>query len=177
MKRKLPLFIVVGLLFAALGVYLGVYLGVNRLAPATPQTTATTGLLAHTWPDAQGTPQKLSQWGNKSLIVNFWATWCAPCVQEMPELSALQAELAPKGIQLIGIGIDSAANIGEFSSKYKISYPLYVAGIDGAELSRSFGNQAGGLPFTVLIGRDGRVKKTYLGRLKMQELRADLALM
>lgn len=171
MKRKLPLFIIVGLLFAALGLYLGV----NRLAPETPQATAS--LLAHTWPDAQGTPQKLSRWGNKPLIVNFWATWCAPCVQEMPELSALQTELAPKDIQLIGIGIDSAKNIAEFSSKYRISYPLYVAGIDGTDLSRAFGNQAGGLPFTVLIGRDGRVKKTYLGRLKMQELRADLALM
>lgn len=173
MKRKLPLFISVGLLFAALGLYLGV----NRLAPGTPPATAITSLLAQTWPDAQGTPQKLSQWGNKPLIVNFWATWCAPCVQEMPELSALQAELAPKDIQLIGIGIDSATNIAEFSSKYKISYPLYVAGIDGTDLSRAFGNQAGGLPFTVLIGRDGQVKKTYLGRLKMQELRADLALM
>lgn len=171
MKRKLPLFIVVGLLFAALGLYLGA----NRLAPRTPQATAS--LLAHTWPDARGTPQKLSQWENKPLIVNFWATWCAPCVQEMPELSALQTELAPKDIQLIGIGIDSAANIADFSSKYKISYPLYVAGIDGTDLSRAFGNQAGGLPFTVLIGRDGQVKKTYLGRLKMQDLRADLALM
>jgi thiol-disulfide isomerase/thioredoxin len=171
MKHKLPLFIVVGLLFAALGLYLGV----NRLAPEAPQ--ATTSLLAHTWPDAQGTPQKLSQWKNKPLIVNFWATWCAPCVQEIPELSALQTELAPKDIQLIGIGVDSAANIAEFTSKYKISYPLYVAGIDATDLSRAFGNQAGGLPFTVLIGRDGRVRKTYLGRLKMQELRADLALM
>ena len=173
MQRKLPIFIAVGLLFAVLGLYLGV----NQIAPATPQATASASLLARTWPDARGTPQKLSQWENKPLIVNFWATWCSPCVQEMPELSALQTELAPKGIQLIGIGIDSAANIAEFSSKYKISYPLYVAGIDGTELSRSFGNQAGGLPFTVLIGRDGLVKKTYLGRLKMQELRADLALM
>ena len=173
MKRKLPLFIAVGLLFAILGLYLGV----NRLAPATAQTSATTRLLAQTWPDAQGIQQKLSKWENKPLIVNFWATWCAPCVQEMPELSALQTELVAKDIQLIGIGIDSATNIAEFSSKYKISYPLYVAGIAGTELSRSFGNQAGGLPFTVLIGRDGKVKKTYLGRLKMQELRADLALM
>lgn len=173
MKPKLPLFIAIGLLFAILGLYLGV----NRLAPATAQATATAGLLTQTWPDAQGRPQKLSQWENKPLIVNFWATWCAPCVQEMPELSALQTELVAKDIQLIGIGIDSAANIAEFSSKYKISYPLYVAGVAGTELSRSFGNQAGGLPFTVLIGRDGKVKKTYLGRLKMQELRADLALM
>lgn len=173
MKGKRPFFIAVGLLFAALGLYLGDH----RLTQETSQDTATTSLLAHTWPDARGTPQTLSQWAKKPLIVNFWATWCAPCVQEMPELSALQAELAPKGIQLIGIGIDSAANIAEFSSKYKISYPLYVAGIAGTDLSRAFGNQAGGLPFTVLIGRDGQVKKTYLGRLKMHELRADLALM
>ena len=93
----------------------------------------------------------------------------------MPELSALQTEIASKNTQILGIGIDSPSAILEFSTKYRISYPLYVVGMGGSELSRQFGNQAGGLPFTVLIGSDGRVKKTYVGRLKMAELRADLA--
>ena len=93
----------------------------------------------------------------------------------MPELSGLQAELTPKDVQLLGIGIDSPSNIADFAAKYKIAYPLYIAGMSGTELSRQFGNSAGGLPFTVLIGRDGQVRKTYLGRLKLAELRADIA--
>jgi peroxiredoxin len=93
----------------------------------------------------------------------------------MPELSALAAGAAAGRLNVIGIGIDSPSNIAEFAAKYKISYPLYVAGMGGTELSRSFGNSAGGLPYTVLIGADGQVRKTYLGRLKFDELRQDLA--
>ena len=173
MQRNSALFIFIGLLFAAIGVYVGV----QKLAPDPAPASAVERLLAQTLPDAHGQPQTLSVWRGKPLIVNFWATWCAPCVQEMPELSALQTEIAPRGIQLLGIGIDSAENIAAFAAKYRINYPLFVAGVSATELARAFGNQAGGLPYTVLIGRDGQVKKTYLGRLKIDELRADLSLM
>jgi peroxiredoxin len=93
----------------------------------------------------------------------------------MPELSALAAGEEGKKLQVIGIGIDSPSNIAEFSDKYKITYPVLVAGMSGTELSRQFGNSGGGLPYTVLIGADGQVKKTYLGKLKFDELRKDLA--
>jgi thiol-disulfide isomerase/thioredoxin len=125
-------------------------------------------------PDKNGVPQQLSQWRGKALVVNFWATWCAPCVEEMPELNQLQTEVEKKNIQIIGIGIDSAANITSFASKLKIGYPLYVAGMAGTDLSRLFGNQAGGLPFTVLIDAHGQIKKTYLGRLNLEEVRREL---
>jgi peroxiredoxin len=93
----------------------------------------------------------------------------------MPELSELAAGEAGKKLQVIGIGIDSPSNIAAFSDKYKITYPVLVAGMSGTDLSRQFGNSGGGLPYTVLIGADGQVKKTYLGRLKFDELRKDLA--
>jgi peroxiredoxin len=92
----------------------------------------------------------------------------------MPELVALQSELADKNLQIIGIGIDSPSNIREFSSTHHITYPLLVAGMNGTELARQFGNQAGGLPFTVLISPQGQVRKVYLGRLDMKKLRDDL---
>jgi thiol-disulfide isomerase/thioredoxin len=171
MSRKTVLFIAVALLCAALGAYLGQ----RRNAPAAAEPSAVTALLAQSMNDASGQPQQLSQWKDRPLVVNFWATWCAPCVDEMPELSALQQQVAARQIQILGIGIDSPSNIADFGAKYKISYPLYAAGVSGTELSRQFGNQAGGLPFTVLIDREGKVKKTYLGRLKMDQLRQDLA--
>ena len=137
--------------------------------------TAVDNLFKQSRNDLQGKPQSLAQWRGKPLVVNFWATWCAPCVQEMPELSELAALDAGKTFNVIGIGIDSPSNMNEFAAKHKIAYPLYVAGMGGTELSREFGNSAGGLPYTVLIGADGQVRKTYLGKLKFDELRADLA--
>ncbi|HEU5437188.1 MAG TPA: TlpA disulfide reductase family protein [Telluria sp.] len=132
-------------------------------------------LYAQSMNDAAGKPQSLAQLKGKAVVVNFWAPWCGPCVQEMPELVELSKELGSKNIGVVGIGIDSPTNIAQFTDKYKISYPIYVAGMSGTDLSRQFGNTNGGLPFTVLIGADGKVKKTYLGRIKFAELRADLA--
>jgi thiol-disulfide isomerase/thioredoxin len=171
MMRNILLYGSIAILFTVTGAYFNIH----RLKSETPQTNATINLFTQSFPDAHGKIHNISQWKGKLLVVNFWATWCAPCVQEMPELSALQAEKFSKNVQIIGIGIDSSANISEFELKYKIAYPLYVAGVSGTDLLHRFGNQTGGLPFTVLIGRDGRFKKAYLGRLKMDELRQDLA--
>ncbi len=170
MKRNTFLVGAIALLFAGIGMYFGS----QHHTPAAPESAAVSSLFAQEMADADGKMHKLSQWQGKTLIVNFWATWCAPCVEEMPELTALQTELAPKNIQILGVGIDSPSNIREFGAKYKITYPLYIAGMTGTELSRQFGNQTGGLPFTVIIGPKGDIKKTYLGRLKMDQLRADI---
>ena len=137
--------------------------------------SAVSKLYAQSLNDLAGKPQPLGQWKGKPLLVNFWASWCAPCVQEMPELSELAAKDGGKHFNVIGIGIDSPANLNEFVKKTKVAYPLYVGGMSGTDLSRELGNTHGGLPFTVLIGPDGQVRKTYLGRLKFDELRADLA--
>lgn len=179
--KHLKAYIVVGLLFAGYGAYVG-YQKQNK--EAAPPLTATqpagvTGpvdaLYKETLPDAKGVSTPLAQYKGKAMLVNFWAPWCGPCVQEMPELSELASGEAGKKLQVIGIGIDSPTNIAEFNDKYKITYPVFVAGMSGTELSRQFGNTQGGLPFTVLIGADGQVKKTYLGKLKFDELRKDLA--
>ncbi|WP_326859937.1 TlpA disulfide reductase family protein [Noviherbaspirillum sp.] len=170
-KNLVPIF-VVGVLFAALGVYFGY----RNLEPDSPQSNAVTSLFNLSMPTVDGNAEPLSKWKNKTLLVNFWATWCAPCVDEMPELSALQATKSGTNLQIIGIGIDSASNIAQFAKKHQINYPLYTAGVTGTELSRQFGNQAGGLPYTVLIDGNGKVRKTYLGRLNIKEVEADLKL-
>jgi thiol-disulfide isomerase/thioredoxin len=177
--------ILIGAVALAFGV-IGAVVGTRHKGPqpltkvATPTADgaphgAVAALYAQTINDAAGAPQSLSKWKGKAMVVNFWAPWCAPCVKEMPELDALATELAKRDVAVIGIGIDSPSNIAQFAGKFKISYPLYVAGMSGTDLSRQFGNTAGGLPYTVLIGADGQVRKTYLGQLKFDQLRADLA--
>ena len=170
-------YVLVALAFGSMGAWAGL----KHNAPLTTSVAAgaaspaVAALFGQTLKDVAGKDQSLAQWKGKHLIVNFWAPWCTPCVEEMPELAALAADLSAKNVQVIGIGIDSPSNLAQFGAKFKISYPLYVAGMSGTDLARQFGNAGGGLPFTVLIGADGQVRKTYLGRLKFSALRADLA--
>lgn len=170
MRRGILPLLIVALVFGLAGAWFGS----KRFASQPAQPDASAGFYNRTLPDSSGKDAMMVQWKGRPLVLNFWATWCAPCVEEMPELTALQRELQPRNIQILGIGIDNAASIGAFAEKYQIGYPLYVAGIDGSELSRQMGNQAGGLPFTVLLDASGKIRKTYLGRLKMDELRRDL---
>lgn len=170
----------IAVLFLGMGAYAG--LRHKEAAPLTTTMAPTAGpqtpvqaLFAQSMNDASGVNHSLARWKGKALVVNFWAPWCAPCVQEMPELNQLAIDSAAKNINIIGIGIDSPANIAEFATKLNIAYPLYVAGMSGTELARDFGNKQGGLPYTVLIGADGQVRKTYMGKLKFEELKADLA--
>lgn len=127
---------------------------------------------AVTTPD--GKPQSLSIYKGHPIVVNFWASWCGPCVEEMPELSALQREYAKKGIQFVGLGVDSATNIQNFLKKVPVDYPIYIAGFGGADVARAFGNNAGGLPYTVVIDANGSVRATKLGQIKTDELRHTL---
>lgn len=163
-----------GITFAILCAAAGAYVGNKRLEPKAPVDTTVQQLMSLTLKDSKGQTQALKQWQSKFLVVNFWATWCKPCVQEMPELVSLQKELTNQNVQLLGIGIDSPSNISEFADKYQISYPLFAAGMEGTSLSSSMGNKAGGLPFTVLISSNGQIVKSYFGKLKMDELKADI---
>jgi len=172
-RRRLLLYAGVGAGFGALGVALGW----RRLAPEPASDTAVALLHAQTLPDPAGNPVDLGLLRGTPLVVNFWATWCAPCVDEMPELSAMHVELAPRGVQVIGIGIDSPANIAQFAQRMQVAYPLVVAGPVGAELGRQFGNMTGALPYTVLIDRNGRVVHRILGRVKIESLTRQAASM
>lgn len=105
-------------------------------------------------------------------VVNFWATWCPPCVEEMPELSLIHAEMSPKGIKVIGLAVDSPSNVREFAEKHKFSYPLLVAGASGTELAKRLGNRIDGLPYTALIDDKGIVLRKKAGRIREEELRS-----
>ena len=135
------------------------------LKPEKPHPLATLELQ-----QVDGSTTRLSQYQNTTVLINFWATWCPPCIQEMPELNALYPELKQKNIELLGIAIDSPSNIREFLTKNKINYPLYAGGFGGSELATQLGNTQGGLPFTVLLNPNGDVAWIKLGRVQVQEI-------
>lgn len=121
-------------------------------------------------PDASGKPQALADWKGKVLVVNFWATWCPPCRKEMPAFSRIHAKMADKGVQFVGIGIDSPSAIKEFALQTPVSYPLLIGGSEGLELIRTLGNPTGALPYTIVLGRDGQPALSRLGMIEEAEL-------
>ena len=113
----------------------------------------------------------MAQWQGKLLVVNFWATWCAPCREEMPEFVRAQKEFGGKGLQFVGIAVDEADKVRQFADDIQLNYPALIGGYGAMELSRSLGNRMMALPFTIVIGRDGAIAHTQLGPLKDAQLR------
>ena len=122
-------------------------------------------LLSARFPDLAGRQRRLLDWQGQVLIVNFWATWCAPCREEMPMFVEARRAYAPKGVEFVGIGIDSEVKVQEFARNYGIGYPLLVADSGAIELMRTLGNRAGALPYTVVLDRSGSVVHRQLGAL------------
>jgi len=129
-----------------------------------------TELLATPLPDLTGRPRRLAEWQGKVVLCNFWATWCAPCRKEIPMLVSLRNEYASQGFEIVGIAVDNADKVREFSSKYNISYPILVAEASGLDLIRKLGNTAGALPFTVMLDRNGAILSRKLGILHKEDI-------
>lgn len=129
-------------------------------------------LQGSTLTDSGGQPQAFTQWQGKVLVVNYWATWCPPCREEMPAFSRLQTRLGPQGVQFVGIGIDSPSAIKEFAFQTPMSYPLLIGGSDGMDLMRELGNTAGALPYTLVLDRQGQPALSRLGMFQEAELEA-----
>ena len=125
--------------------------------------------------DLDGKTRRILEWRCKVVVCNFWATWCAPCREEIPMLVALSKEMAPKGVEIVGIALDSTAKVQQFALDYKVTYPLLIAGPNGIDLMRASGNQVGGLPYTAFLDRRGRIVHRKLGALKESQTRGWLA--
>jgi len=119
--------------------------------------------------DVNGKSHPLSDFLGKPLVVNFWATWCPPCVHEMPDLQSLFEQHPQAGF--VGLAVDTSVNVRNFSTqKVQVSYPLLIVGFDGIELMRPLGNTSGGLPFTVIFDARGQVSERMLGPVKPEKL-------
>lgn len=139
-------------------------------APPTPAPAADPAAILRnlSLPDLDGRERALADWQGRPMVVNFWATWCAPCVKEMPELQALHEKYP--GIQFVGIGVDQAQKMRQFIQKVPVAYPLLVMGAGAIDTLRSLGNPAGGLPFTLVLAADGSINRTILGQIQADDL-------
>jgi len=118
-----------------------------------------------------------ADYSGKTILINFWATWCEPCRQEMPMLMDLQREFKPHGLQVVGIALDNLQSVSSFVDAYGISYPILVGSEDVFATSTAYGNAEGVLPYSVLIDKDGIVRWQYAGKIqhdKISELLSEL---
>lgn len=159
------------LLAAAVGYRLGVF---GKSVEAPPPVAPAIPIFDLVLTDLKGQPQSLGQWRGKVLIVNYWATWCLPCREEMPGFSRLQEKYRDKGVQFVGISIDTAAKIVEFQEKTPVVYPLLIGDMDVMENSAKLGNTRQALPFTAVFDKQGRLFSTKLGRVAEAELERQL---
>ena len=141
--------------------------------PEAPAAAPTAGdpvaaLVQMKLPDLSGASHSLADWKGQPMVVNFWATWCAPCVKEMPALDALQKKYP--NVRFVGIGVDSAANMQKFAEKVQVSYPLWVIGAGAIDTLRKLGNPSGGLPFTIVFNEDGGINRKILGEIQPDDL-------
>jgi peroxiredoxin len=161
-------------LAGVLALIAGAYVARTSLTPS-PIGTDAAKLLGVALPDLEGREQRLEQWRGKVLVVNFWATWCAPCREEMPQFVKAQSEFGAKGVQFVGIAVDQADKAQQFAKEINLNYPTLVGGMGALHLSSALGNDLMALPFTVVVGRDGKIAHTQLGPLKQARLDAIVA--
>ncbi|WP_245960557.1 TlpA family protein disulfide reductase [Simplicispira hankyongi] len=125
---------------------------------------------AQSFETPEGAPLSAQAFRGKPLLLNFWATWCPPCIAELPLLNQFFQEHQAQGWQILGLAVDQPSAVRKFLERRPVSFPIGMAGLGGTELSRSLGNLAGGLPFTVVFAADGRVLHRKIGQIKPQEL-------
>jgi len=145
--------------------------------PTTPPIAAPSigaaALYATSFTDLDGRPQALGQFQGKLVVLNFWATWCAPCREEMPAFTRLQARWKSRGVQIVGVSDEEAGKVARFGHELGINYPLWV-GASASELSRRLGNASGVLPHSAILDGSGRVLEQKVGPYNEAELEAKL---
>ncbi len=144
--------------------------GYRLSAPDRPSAVNASGVLAATLPDLDGVPQSIAHWKGKVLVVNFWATWCPPCLEEIPIFVRLQRQMGGQGLQFVGIAIDERDKVADFAHRNAINYPIMIGQLDAIELSKQAGNDRGGLPYTLVLDRSGQVVSRHYGGLTEQTL-------
>jgi thiol-disulfide isomerase/thioredoxin len=153
---------------AALGVGLAWWRLPRPEVPAAPPPVD--GFWAMQWESPQGGRVAMESFRGRPLLINFWATWCTPCVEELPLINSFYRQNKVKGWQVLALAVDRLAPVQSFLQKLPLDFPVGMAGASGTELGRGLGNLAGGLPFSVVLNGDGLVVQRKLGRLTPDDL-------
>ena len=167
-RRQLIIIIAISLLALLGGVLTSQWIYKTGLA----SDPAVKAFFANSWQTPDGKTVNTQDWQGKVLVVNFWASWCPPCVEEMPALDKLQQEFLQQNVLFVGIGIDSPSNIREFLSKTPVSYPIVIGGLEGSNLSKQLGNSQGALPYTIIINAKGKASYSKLGKISEDDIRS-----
>lgn len=122
----------------------------------------------------QGKSIAINHWHGKVIVVNFWASWCAPCREELPMFNALRDSLASKGVEVVGIALENKAEAKDYIKKWNIRYPILLGSSDTLDLLRELGNSTQGLPFTVVLNREGKIVARLVGKLSEKTLQDTL---
>jgi thiol-disulfide isomerase/thioredoxin len=141
-------------------------------APAAALDAATVAFWQTSFTQPDGQTLTLATLRGQPLVLNFWATWCPPCVKEMPELDRFAKQFATQGGRVVGLAVDNPKSVREFLQRAPVGYAIGMAGFDGTELSRKLGNTTGALPFTAVFARSGLLVQRKLGETGFDELQA-----
>lgn len=147
-----------------------------KFRPHSVEQGAEQALWIEVFETPDGAPLPMQTFQGKPLLLNFWATWCPPCVAELPLLNQFYRDQSAKGWQVVGLAVDQPSAVRSFLGRAPVDFPIGMAGLGGTDLARSLGNLTGGLPFTALFGADGQVLHRKMGQISTQDLQKWAAL-
>ena len=156
---------------AALAALAGAGIAWRRHTPHALAADATQALWSSEFSLPSGEPLAMSSLQGRPLVINFWATWCPPCVEEMPLIDAFFRQNEQKNWQVLGLAIDQPSRVRQFLKQFPVRYTIGLAGLSGTELGKMLGNEAGGLPFTVVLDANGQLVQRKLGKLTPDDIK------
>ena len=173
MSRKTPWLLTAVVALAAL--MAGLYFGTQRYEQpgrAMVQKQTDGGIFAASFPDLSDKAQPFSQWRGRVVVLNFWATWCPPCRTEIPDFVKVQEKFDARGLTIVGLAIDTKDKVQAFADEMAINYPVLIGDTRAMDLAKAAGNRLGGLPYTVILNRQGKIVATEIGGLTAAKLEA-----
>ncbi|MHB9101409.1 MAG: TlpA family protein disulfide reductase [Sulfuricella sp.] len=165
-KTKL-LLVAAGVVIALVAVYFAVP---QQPKQAAAQEISAEPVFAASFMDLDDKLQPLKQWRGKVVVLNFWAPWCPPCREEIPDFIKMQDKYRERGLVFIGVALDEKIKVQAFADEIGVNYPILLGEMDAVDLARKIGNRLGGLPFTVVIDRSGRIVASAVGGLNQARL-------
>jgi thiol-disulfide isomerase/thioredoxin len=163
MMKQAALIIIAAIVALTLGVSAR-----HFFAPA--ETSAPSTLPEFNLPGLSGRQHNISEWKGKVLVINFWATWCPPCLKEIPDFMALQQQYVDKNVQFIGIALEDKEPVAEYAAATKINYPVLLGGDNGIILAHQLGNNVDAVPYTLIVDRQGQIIHRHPGELSKEQL-------